>query len=119
MIVNSPEPNTVGARSYHMMSEIKQTTIAGAAAAAENYYSKDFDWEEEVRKQVEIDPSLQFHCRPFQNPIPIPNSNSNHDSQAWDQFHTRHSTGKFFKVKLNSFPLLLLIVMMIFLCVLL
>ncbi|KAL3649911.1 hypothetical protein CASFOL_006314 [Castilleja foliolosa] len=60
---------------------------------AENYYSKDFDWDQ-LREQVESDPYLQFHFLPFSSE----NVEAHQDDVvAWDEFHARHSTGKFFK----------------------
>ncbi|GFQ06441.1 methyltransferase-like protein 6 [Phtheirospermum japonicum] len=70
---------------------------------AENYYSKDFDWDR-LREQVESDPSLQFHFLPFSSE----NAEAHQDDAvAWDEFHARHSTGKFFKERrylLKEFP---------------
>ncbi|KAL0403536.1 UNVERIFIED_CONTAM: tRNA N(3)-methylcytidine methyltransferase METTL2 [Sesamum radiatum] len=74
---------------------------------AENYYSKDFDWEQ-LREEVETDPSLQFHLLPCSSEkIDNLNNNAEQDSEAWDEFHARHSTGKFFKERrylLKEFP---------------
>ncbi|KAL7148053.1 hypothetical protein ABFS83_06G151500 [Erythranthe nasuta] len=77
---------------------------------AENYYSKDFDWEK-LREEVENNPSFQFHFLPF-SPNQIADQDAEEeshqeDSEAWDQFHARHSTGKFFKERrylLKEFP---------------
>ncbi|XP_076897732.1 uncharacterized protein LOC143551074 [Bidens hawaiensis] len=56
------------------------------------YHSNDFDWEE-LRKRIEDDSTLGYHFVPF-----TPQSSSSSlDSQSWNQFHARHSTGKFFK----------------------
>lgn len=63
---------------------------------AENYYSKDFDWDE-LREEVERNPSLQFHFLPYSNAV-NQTQDAQRDSEAWDKFHARHSTGKFFKV---------------------
>nr|GMD55844.1 methyltransferase-like protein 6 [Ipomoea batatas]GME20717.1 methyltransferase-like protein 6 [Ipomoea batatas] len=83
--------------------------------AAENYYSKDFEWEQ-LKQDVENDPSLLYHFTPYTNPAtgtqdldPSPSSSSlpKQDSEAWNKFHTRHSTGKFFKERrylLKEFP---------------
>ncbi|KAI3809315.1 hypothetical protein L1987_25286 [Smallanthus sonchifolius] len=60
------------------------------------YHSNDFDWEE-LRERIENDPTLGYHLVPFTPQSP---SSSSLDSQSWNQFHSRHSTGKFFKVKL-------------------
>nr|XP_010918769.1 methyltransferase-like protein 6 isoform X1 [Elaeis guineensis]XP_010918770.1 methyltransferase-like protein 6 isoform X1 [Elaeis guineensis]XP_019705639.1 methyltransferase-like protein 6 isoform X1 [Elaeis guineensis] len=65
------------------------------------YYSKDFQWEE-LREEVERDPSLRHHLAPFPSSSPHP---SNVD--AWRRFHQRHSTGRFFKERrylLKEFP---------------
>lgn len=78
---------------------------------AENYYSKDFEWEQ-LKQDVENDPSLLYHFTPYSNPatgtqdLDARSSSSSsyssclpkQDSEAWNKFHTRHSTGKFFKV---------------------
>lgn len=69
---------------------------------AENYYSKDFDWDE-LREEVENNPTFHFHLLPFSQAIQI--QDARRDSEAWDQFHARHSTGKFFKV-IQSFILI-------------
>ncbi|KAI3449037.1 hypothetical protein Pfo_005702 [Paulownia fortunei] len=74
---------------------------------AENYYSKDFDWDQ-LREEVESDPSLQFHLLPYSSKkIANQNEEAQQDSEAWDKFHARHSTGKFFKERrylLKEFP---------------
>lgn len=66
------------------------------------YFCKDFDWEE-VRSEVEANPRFRYHFEPAsssssystQSQSPSPDS----DVQAWKQFHTRHASGKFFKVQ--------------------
>ncbi|GAB2287443.1 hypothetical protein Dimus_021820 [Dionaea muscipula] len=82
---------------------------------AAEYHSKDFEWEE-LRKEVEGDPSLSYHYLPTSQlpSLPLPFSSSSNslpspsgDSQAWSHFHTRHSSGKFFKERrylLKGFP---------------
>ncbi|XP_019426629.1 PREDICTED: methyltransferase-like protein 6 isoform X1 [Lupinus angustifolius] len=72
------------------------------------YFNKDFDWEE-LRAEVESNPSFHYHFLPFQS-----SNSQSHSSQtdvdAWNQFHTRHSSGKFFKERrylLKEFPELL------------
>ncbi|KAD5961842.1 hypothetical protein R6Q59_014875 [Mikania micrantha] len=57
------------------------------------YHSNDFDWEE-LKERIEDDPTLAYHFDPF---TPQSSSPSSLDSQSWNQFHARHSTGKFFK----------------------
>ncbi|KAL8210572.1 hypothetical protein R6Q57_005009 [Mikania cordata] len=57
------------------------------------YHSNDFDWEE-LKERIEDDPTLGYHFDPF---TPQSSSSSSLDSQSWNQFHARHSTGKFFK----------------------
>lgn len=69
---------------------------------AVEYHSKDFEWEE-LRQVVESDPSLSYHFSPFQSF----SASACGDSEAWSNFHTRHSTGKFFKERrylLKEFP---------------
>ncbi|CAI9759854.1 unnamed protein product [Fraxinus pennsylvanica] len=72
---------------------------------AENYYSKDFEWDE-LRQEVENDPSLQYHLLPYSK-VDSGNQDDVQDSEAWNKFHARHSTGKFFKERrylLKEFP---------------
>ncbi|CAM8897009.1 unnamed protein product [Rhodiola kirilowii] len=61
------------------------------------YFSKDFDWEQ-LRLEIESDPSLRYHLNPS-TLAPPPQ-----DSDAWNRFHIRHSTGKFFKVRIPFLP---------------
>ena len=63
---------------------------------AETYHSKDFDWDK-FREEVEQNPSYQFHFLPFSK-VFTQIEEAQRDSEAWDRFHARHSTGKFFKV---------------------
>lgn len=91
---------------------------------AENYYSNDFDWDE-LRQEVESDPSLLYHLLPFSDGdegnklnnngnaaaemdgVESSMSSSVEDSAAWNKFHARHATGKFFKERrylLKEFP---------------
>ncbi|GMG99586.1 hypothetical protein Nepgr_001426 [Nepenthes gracilis] len=80
-----------------------------SAEAAAEYYSNDFEWED-LRREVENDPSLAFHFSPFRPSLSISSSSSSpdySDASAWSRFHTRHSTGKFFKERrylLKEFP---------------
>ncbi|XP_058082835.1 uncharacterized protein LOC131230841 isoform X2 [Magnolia sinica] len=74
------------------------------------YHSKDFEWEE-VREEVEKDPSLSHHSIPFTTATSS-TSNSYDDffSEPWKSFHKRHSSGRFFKERrylLKEFPELL------------
>ncbi|KAE9619062.1 putative tRNA(Thr) (cytosine(32)-N(3))-methyltransferase [Lupinus albus] len=72
------------------------------------YFNKDFDWEE-LRAEVESNPSFHYHFLPFQSSFSQSHS-SETDVDAWKQFHTRHSSGKFFKERrylLKEFPELL------------
>lgn len=77
-------------------------------AAAANYYSKDFEWDE-LRQEIENNPSFAHHLLPFPDSI-TQNQHTllpQEDSEAWNKFHTRHSTGKFFKERrylLKEFP---------------
>lgn len=66
------------------------------------YFSKDFEWEE-LKEEVENDPSMRYHLIESQSSTSSPSQ----DSEAWKRFHTRHSTGKFFKERrylLKEFP---------------
>lgn len=74
------------------------------------YFSKDFEWEE-VRAEVEANPSFRYHLLPFQSSkSQSSHSESEADVEAWKQFHNRHSSGRFFKERrylLKEFPELL------------
>ncbi|XP_045809053.1 tRNA N(3)-methylcytidine methyltransferase METTL6 isoform X2 [Trifolium pratense] len=74
------------------------------------YFSKDFEWEE-LRSEIESNPSLRHHFQSFSSSSSSSSLQSpQSDVQAWKQFHTRHSTGKFFKERrylLKEFPELL------------
>ncbi|CAN0892854.1 tRNA N(3)-methylcytidine methyltransferase METTL6 [Linum grandiflorum] len=84
--------------------------MAEAKAEEAEYFSNDFDWEL-LKQQVETNPSFQFHMRPH-----LPSSSDKQleeeeaearDSNAWQSFHIRHSSGKFFKERrylLKEFP---------------
>ncbi|CAI9091450.1 OLC1v1026492C3 [Oldenlandia corymbosa var. corymbosa] len=86
--------------------------MSGDITEAENYYSKDFEWEQ-LRLEVETDPTFLYHLLPF-NSDGVSNSTTDssnssplEDSDAWNKFHSRHSTGKFFKERrylLKEFP---------------
>ncbi|KAL1188151.1 hypothetical protein V5N11_003182 [Cardamine amara subsp. amara] len=70
---------------------------------AGEYHSKDFDWEF-VKNIVENDPSLSHHLH--HNPQHDSHKYQQH-SQPWQDFHSRHSSGKFFKERrylLKEFP---------------
>ncbi|KAK1421166.1 hypothetical protein QVD17_23305 [Tagetes erecta] len=60
------------------------------------YHSNDFDWEE-LRERIEDDPTLAYHFLPQSPSSSSSSSSSSLDSQSWNHFHSRHSTGKFFK----------------------
>ncbi|GJY04669.1 methyltransferase-like protein 6 isoform X1 [Tanacetum coccineum] len=60
------------------------------------YHSNDFDWEE-LRQRIENDPTLTYHFQPFTRHHHQSVTSSSLDSQSWNHFHSRHSTGKFFK----------------------
>ncbi|GFS41521.1 methyltransferase family protein [Actinidia rufa] len=67
------------------------------------YHTNDFEWDQ-LRQEIESDPSLRYHLLPLPA-ITNPSSSQSQsqslfpsqDSEAWNKFHTRHSTGKFFK----------------------
>ncbi|PSR98090.1 Methyltransferase-like protein [Actinidia chinensis var. chinensis] len=80
------------------------------------YHTNDFEWDQ-LRQEIESDPSLRYHLLPLHT-ITNPSSSQSQsqslfpsqDSEAWNKFHTRHSTGKFFKERryiLKEFPELL------------
>nr|VDC76340.1 unnamed protein product [Brassica rapa] len=77
---------------------------------AGEYHSKDFEWEF-VKNLVENDPSLSHH---LQEPHLVDSSSSSFSSSVskpWQDFHSRHSSGKFFKERrylLKEFPELVL-----------
>ncbi|KAL9272759.1 tRNA N(3)-methylcytidine methyltransferase METTL6-like protein [Drosera capensis] len=85
---------------------------------AAEYHSKDFDWEE-LRQEVENDPSLSHHYLPppqshLRQQQQISHSKAasvaaaiSAESRAWSEFHARHYSGKFFKERrflLKEFP---------------
>ncbi|KAK2402618.1 Methyltransferase family protein [Trifolium repens] len=74
---------------------------------AAEYFSNDFDWEE-LRSEIESNPSLRYHFESFSSSSSSQSPQS--DVHVWKQFHTRHSTGKFYKERrylLKEFPELL------------
>ncbi|CAN6917222.1 hypothetical protein Bca4012_089404 [Brassica carinata] len=75
---------------------------------AGEYHSKDFEWEF-VKNLVENDPSLSHHLQ--EQHLVDSSSFSSSDSKPWQDFHSRHSSGKFFKERrylLKEFPELVL-----------
>ncbi|VFQ81256.1 unnamed protein product [Cuscuta campestris] len=102
-----------------LMNDGDEDGKKGGKMAAENYYSKDFEWEQ-LKLDVENDPSLlHHHLAPNPNPAignqedlhhhpsSSPSASPEDDSEAWNKFHTRHSTGRFFKERrylLKEFP---------------
>ncbi|KAG2317015.1 hypothetical protein Bca52824_020137 [Brassica carinata] len=77
----------------------------GGEAAGE-YHSKDFEWEF-VKNLVENDPSLSHHIQEQQQLVVDSSSSSSSDTKPWQDFHSRHSSGKFFKERrylLKEFP---------------
>lgn len=68
-----------------------------AEEAEAEYYSKDFEWED-LRREVENDPSLRYHLIPFVSSSSCAAPAVEADS--WRSFHRRHSAGKFFKVSI-------------------
>lgn len=70
------------------------------------YHCHDFDWED-LRADVEANPSFSYHLSPFHTTTASPPPPS---SEAWRSFHRRHASGKFFKERrylLKEFPELL------------
>ncbi|KAK7278240.1 hypothetical protein RJT34_23266 [Clitoria ternatea] len=83
----------------------------GSCEAEAQYFCKDFEWEE-LRAEVEANPYFRYH---FLHIDSTPSSSSTQspsqsDVKAWNQFHLRHASGKFFKERrylLKEFPELL------------
>lgn len=89
------------------MEEVSRAMMMNVNVAGE-YHSKDFEWET-LKHQIEQDPSLEYHLLPFdvlQYEHETPEQDD--DADAWRSFHSRHSSGKFFKV--SHFSSLYLIV---------
>lgn len=71
------------------------SSLSSGSGGAKEYHNKDFEWEE-LREEIENDPALSYHLQ--QPPKPITsNYSQSQDSLSWNNFHTTHSTGKFFK----------------------
>lgn len=71
-----------------------------AGGGAREYHARDFEWED-LREEVEKDPSKGYHVAPPSSGGhrgDLLSSSSPHASEAWRSFHRRHSTGRFFKV---------------------
>lgn len=66
-------------------------------AEAEEYHSKDFEWET-LEQEIENNPSLHYHFLPFPSSQQQQQQKTLNDSDAWRKFHNRHSAGRFFKV---------------------
>lgn len=74
--------------------------------AEAEYHCHDFEWED-LRADVEANPSFSYHLSPFPTTTASPQPPS---SEAWRSFHRRHASGKFFKERrylLKEFPELL------------
>ncbi|XP_065853983.1 uncharacterized protein [Euphorbia lathyris] len=74
-------------------------------AAEAEYFSKDFEWET-LKQEIENNASYRHHLLPF-----ISSSHEQEEqsgaAKAWQSFHIRHSSGKFFKERryiLKEFP---------------
>ncbi|CAE5960343.1 unnamed protein product [Arabidopsis arenosa] len=65
---------------------------------AGEYHSKDFEWEF-LQNIVENDPSLSHHLHHHHQDF----SKYSPNSQPWQDFHSRHSSGKFFKVHTHHY----------------
>ncbi|XP_044483602.1 tRNA N(3)-methylcytidine methyltransferase METTL6 isoform X1 [Mangifera indica] len=75
-------------------------------AEAEEYHSKDFEWET-LEQEIENNPSLHYHFLPFPSSQQQQQQKTLNDSDAWRKFHNRHSAGRFFKERrylLKEFP---------------
>lgn len=71
-------------------------------AAEAEYFSKDFEWES-LKQETENNPSYEYHLLPFNRQLQSQEEEEEEsgDSKAWQMFHIRHSSGKFFKVFLS------------------
>lgn len=74
---------------------------SGKDEAETEYHSRDFEWED-LKAEVESDPAFSYHLSPFPGPAASTTSTPQPSSEAWRSFHRRHSSGKFFKVALQS-----------------
>uniref|UniRef100_A0A2C9VB00 tRNA N(3)-methylcytidine methyltransferase n=1 Tax=Manihot esculenta TaxID=3983 RepID=A0A2C9VB00_MANES len=77
-------------------------------AAEAEYFSKDFEWES-LKQETENNPSYEYHLLPFNRQLQSQEEEEEEsgDSKAWQMFHIRHSSGKFFKERrylLKEFP---------------
>ncbi|PNT60807.1 hypothetical protein BRADI_5g05210v3 [Brachypodium distachyon] len=73
--------------------------------AEPEYHCHDFEWED-LRADVEANPSFSHHLSPFPTTAASPSPSS----EAWRSFHRRHASGRFFKERrylLKEFPDLL------------
>uniref|UniRef100_R7W1W8 Uncharacterized protein n=1 Tax=Aegilops tauschii TaxID=37682 RepID=R7W1W8_AEGTA len=61
--------------------------------AEAEYHCHDFEWED-LRADVEANPSFSYHLSPFPTITASPQPPS---SEAWRSFHRCHASGKFFK----------------------
>lgn len=73
---------------------------------AAEYFCKDFEWEQ-LRSEIESNPSLRHHFDSSSTSSSSSSQSPQSDVQAWKQFHTRHSSGKFFKVRFHFISFLL------------
>ncbi|KAJ4836211.1 hypothetical protein Tsubulata_021273 [Turnera subulata] len=77
-------------------------STVGVEEEETKYFSKDFEWET-LRQEIENNPSYRHHLLPF---APLPSESQRpqtQDSAAWQRFHLRHSSGKFFKARAKVF----------------
>ncbi|CAN6213829.1 unnamed protein product [Urochloa humidicola] len=79
---------------------------AGKEEVDAEYHSHDFEWED-LKAEVESDPTLSYHLSPFAGPATSTTPPPQPSSEAWRSFHRRHASGKFFKERrylLKEFP---------------
>ncbi|WCJ43827.1 Methyltransferase family protein [Euphorbia peplus] len=75
--------------------------------AEAEYFCKDFEWES-LKQEIENNASYLHHLLPFISSEE--EEEEEEDTKAWQSFHSRHSSGKFFKERrylLKEFPDLL------------
>ncbi|CAJ1976293.1 unnamed protein product [Sphenostylis stenocarpa] len=86
---------------------MEQARMSREGEAEAQYFCKDFHWED-LRAEVEANPSYAYHFESASSSSSSPPPES--DVLAWNQFHLRHASGRFFKERrylLKEFPELL------------
>uniref|UniRef100_A0A0D9WXY2 Methyltransferase-like protein n=1 Tax=Leersia perrieri TaxID=77586 RepID=A0A0D9WXY2_9ORYZ len=81
----------------------RESARHSAGAEAEEYHCRDFEWEG-LRAEVEANPAFAYHLSPFPTTTAAATSQPHRPpfSEAWRNFHRRHTSGMFFKVSFSS-----------------